>query len=426
MNLESVLERTRHVIRRKHMAWNTEETYCGWINRFARFVCKLPKELSSEEKVEKFLTCMARRGCSASTQNQAFNAIIFLYKEVLKKPLLNINALRVRKPARVRTAPSRTEVARILSHIEQQEENENDYPIKLIVKLLYGCGLRVSEPLNIRLKDVEFENRRLVIRDGKGGKDRVVPLPGSLVPALQEQVKKAQQMWMRDRQNNIPVPLPDALARKYPRAQESIGWYWLFPAQQTCNHPRTGQVVRWRVHEVNVQRAVRRAAIASGLDSVVTPHVLRHAFATHSLQQGVNVRDVQEVMGHSSLETTMRYLHTSADTLRSPLETLPTQMPALPVQPCVQPPQAPVATQSPRPPVPVQQPLPVQGRAPVRTPLPHAPVNAKHQRAHRSIEQESNPRPEGVNVRERLLPFDRSGPPTSTHFPDWGDLRAAA
>ncbi|MHA3774478.1 integron integrase [Verrucomicrobiota bacterium sgz303538] len=426
MNLESVLERTRHVIRRKHMAWNTEETYCGWINRFARFVCKLPKEISSEEKVEKFLTCMARRGCSASTQNQAFNAILFLYKEVLKKPLLNINALRVRKPARVRTAPSRTEVARILSHIEQQEEKENDYPIKLIVKLLYGCGLRVSEPLNIRLKDVEFENRRLVIRDGKGGKDRVVPLPSSLVPALQEQIKKAQQMWMRDRQNGIPVPLPDALARKYPRAQESIGWYWLFPAQQTCKHPRTGQVVRWRVHEVNVQRAVRRAAIASGLDSVVTPHVLRHAFATHSLQQGVNVRDVQEVMGHSSLETTMRYLHTSADVLKSPLETLPTQMPAAPLQPLAQQPQASVAAQPTRPETPVQQPPQVQGRASIRTPLPHSPANPNHQQPHGSLEQEANSRPREHRISERLFPFEQGNRPASRRFPDWEDPRAAA
>ncbi|RYD82031.1 MAG: integron integrase [Verrucomicrobiaceae bacterium] len=331
MNLESVLDRTRQIIRRKHYSWNTEKVYCHWIERYSRHVCKLPRELSSEQKMERFLTCLARGDCSASTQNQAFNAILFLYNEVLERPLGDVRALRARRKPRVVTAPSRNEVARIFSEVDRRMEEPGDYPLRLIVKLLYGCGLRVSEPLNLRIKDVDLENSRLTIREAKGGKDRVVPLPCSLVPALQEQMKKAQKMWMRDRQREIPAPLPGALDRKYPNAGKSWAWYWLFPAHRPCRHPRTGTVVRWRVHEVNVQKVVREAAQKCGLESYVTPHVLRHAFATHSLQQGATVRDVQEVLGHASIETTMRYLHAATDRLRSPLDTLPMEAPVPPV-----------------------------------------------------------------------------------------------
>ncbi len=154
MNLESVLERTREILRHKHYAWNTEKVYCHWIERYGRYVCKLPRELSSEQKMERFLTCLAQSDCSASTQNQAFNAILFLYNEVLERPLGNVRALRARRKPRVVTAPSRGEVARIFSEIERRIEEPGDYPLRLIVQLLYGCGLRVSEPLNLRIKDV--------------------------------------------------------------------------------------------------------------------------------------------------------------------------------------------------------------------------------------------------------------------------------
>ena len=274
--------------------------------------------MTSEEKFERFLTQIAKRGGSASTQNQAFNAINFLYREVLRKPLGSVQALRVRTPQRVRTAPAQAEVAKIIEQVQDQ----HGYPIRLIVQLLYGCGLRVCEPLNLRIKDVRLSESELVIRDAKGGKDRVVAIPCSLMPALREQLKRAQLLWQQDHLDAVPVPLPGALARKYPRAAFSWQWYWLFPAHSTCADPRTGEKVRWRCHQANVQRAVKAAAVRCGLDGLVTPHVLRHAYATHAMRQGAYVRDVQVIMGHSSLETTMGYLHTEAGRVKSPLDNL--------------------------------------------------------------------------------------------------------
>lgn len=320
MQLSSVLTRTREVCRRKHLAWATEEAYTGWIRRYASFLSSLKQRkqdqgLSSEAKFERFLTRLATSGCAASTQNQAFNAILFLYKEVLGKPLERVQALRAKRPPQVRTAPSRQQVASLLEKVE----DVHDYPTRLLVQLLYGCGLRVSEPLNLRIKDVDLENSQLVIRDAKGGKSRVVPLPCSLVPAIQEQMRKARLIWEADQLKGVPVPLPGRLGVKYPKAARSWAWYWLFPAHRPCKHPRSGEVVRWRVHESNVQKAVRWAARKCDLEGAVTPHVLRHAYATHVMQQGAYVRDVQVLLGHNSLETTMQYLHTEAGRVQSPL-----------------------------------------------------------------------------------------------------------
>lgn len=196
------------------------------------------------------------------------------------------------------------------------------YRTRLVVKLLYGCGLRVSEPLNLRIKDVCLSDSMLIIRDAKGGKDRRVAIPCSLVPELKQQIEKARVMWQQDASNGVPVMLPGQLARKYPRSALAWQWYWLFPAHQPCLHPRTKQRVRWRMHEVNVQRCVKAAAIKAGLDGTVTPHHLRHAFATHAMQAGAYVRDIQITMGHAHLETTMGYLTPEKDRVVSPLETL--------------------------------------------------------------------------------------------------------
>lgn len=328
MQLSSVLTRTREVCRRKHLAWATEEAYTGWIRRYASFLRalslkNLDRGLSSEAKFERFLTRLATSGCAASTQNQAFNAILFLYKEVLGKPWERVQALRAKRPPQVRTAPSRQQVASLLEKVD----DVHDYPTRLLVQLLYGCGLRVSEPLNLRIKDVDLENSRLVIRDAKGGKSRVVPLPCSLVPPLQEQMRKARLIWEADQLKGVPVPLPGRLGFKYPKAAKSWAWYWLFPAHRPCKHPRSGEVVRWRVHESNVQKAVRWAARKCNLEGAVTPHVLRHAYATHVMQQGAYVRDVQVLLGHNSLETTMQYLHTEAGRVQSPLESLTASLP---------------------------------------------------------------------------------------------------
>jgi len=229
-----------------------------------------------------------------------------------------VNALRPKRAAHVRHAPSREETAAMLRELRDL----GGYPTRLVALMIYGCGLRVSEPLNLRIKDVRLADSQLVIRGAKGGKDRVVSLPCSLVEPIKRQMEAAKVQWQRMVQAGIPVALPGCMARKYPRAPFAWQWFWLFPSRQPCRHPRTGETVWWRMHECNVQRAVKSAAQKAGLDGAITPHVLRHAYATHAMQQGAFVRDVQQALGHSHLETTMGYLHAETSRVQSPLETL--------------------------------------------------------------------------------------------------------
>jgi integrase len=195
------------------------------------------------------------------------------------------------------------------------------YPTRLVVRLLYGCGLRVSEPLELRIKDVDLAGARLIIRSAKGNKDRIVPLPQCVLGEMEAQLRVARAVWKGDAAAGLPVALPTALARKYPRAPFQESWAWVFPADAPARHPRTGQRVRWRMHEVNAQRAVRAAAVKAGIAVRVTPHVLRHSYATHAHAAGAPPRDLQEVLGHGKLETTMRYLR-PAFGIRSPLDAL--------------------------------------------------------------------------------------------------------
>jgi len=266
--------------------------------------------------MEAFLTQMAKQGVAASTQNQAFCALLFFYREVLKLEVGKVDALRAKTPVHLRYAPEQHEVKAVL-------ENAKDvagYPTRLILKLLYGCGLRVSEPLNLRLSDVLVSESKLVIRSAKGGKDRMVSIPCSLVREIEAQMAVARAVAQSDRLNRIPVKLPGLLATKYPHWQFSAKWAWLFPARDTCADPRSGTIVRWRCHEANVQRSIKAAARPLGLD--ITPHHLRHAYATHVLNRGGNVRAIQEAMGHVNLETTMGYLHAEALSVVSPIEGL--------------------------------------------------------------------------------------------------------
>lgn len=280
-------------------------------------VQRFPDTLTSEEKLERFLTDLAcKRSISASSQNQAFNAVLYFYKDVLGRPLQGVDAMRATRPARMRTAPSVTDTQALLKTIR----DVGGHPTNLVANLLYGCGLRVSEPLNLRIKDVDIQRCRLGIRGAKGGKDRVVALPATLVPEIAHQVNVAHATWLRDRQNGIPVMLPEGLAKKYPEFQFTWKWAWLFPAHSVCRHPRTGLIVRYRMHEANVQRAVKHARRQLGI--CVLPHELRHGYATHCLERGANPRAIQEAMGHASLETTMGYLHAESLSVRSPLEAL--------------------------------------------------------------------------------------------------------
>lgn len=316
---EQVLKVVSDTIRVRNFSLRTEECYCHWIGRFFDFAAKLPRELSSEAKVTQFITDLAvRQDVAASTQNQAFAAVVFLYKAVLKKPLGNIDALRAKRPVWVREAPSRDEVRALLNALEDTPQ----VPANLLAKLLYGCGLRVQEPLELRIKDVRLSESLLVIRAAKGAKDRVVKLPCAVIVPLRAQIERARKIWQWDRaqRTQVGVSLPHQLAKKYPSAPFDWGWFWVFPAPGYCQHPRVpGLTVRWRLHEASLQRAVSTARRRAGIATPITPHVLRHGFATHSPD---DPRTIQAVMGHAHLETTMGYIHREARAARNPLDEL--------------------------------------------------------------------------------------------------------
>lgn len=315
----AAMQKCRDLLRRKHYALTTEQVYCQHIGSYIDWLIQHKDTviaLDSPGKVEAFLTAMAHRGCSASTQNQAFNALLFFYQQVRGEALPDIQALRAKQSRHKRTALSRADTMALL----EAAPDVGGYPTRLVAWLLYGCAMRVSEPLNLRIKDVDPAAWRLTLRGCKGGKDRTVIVPAMLREALGKQIAFAKAMWQRDCESGLSVEVPGLLARKYPKAPHAWMWFWLFPAHAPCNHPRTGERVRWRMHEVNVQRAVRQAAEKLGLVGLATPHVLRHCCATHVLDAGANIRDVQELLGHSHLNTTMVYVHGDGERVRSPLD----------------------------------------------------------------------------------------------------------
>lgn len=316
---EQVLATVTNTIRVRHFSLRTEEAYRHWIGRFYAFASALPRELPSEEKVRRFITDLAvRQNVAASTQNQAFAAVVFLYREVLSKPLGNIDALRAKRPVWIREAPSRDEVRALFRELR----DTTIVPARLLAGLLYGCGLRVQEPLELRIKDVRLSESAIIVRNAKGAKDRMVKLPCSLMVPMKQQVERARSVWQWDRQNrpDIGVSLPHQLARKYPSAPREWAWFWLFPAPGFCEHPRQpGLIVRWRLHEMSLQRAIAHARRKSGVATRITPHVLRHGFATHSPD---DPRTIQAVMGHKYLETTMGYIHREAMSAGNPLDSL--------------------------------------------------------------------------------------------------------
>ena len=318
MKIAEALEQLSDALRLRHFSHRTEQSYRMWLQSYMEAVRRLPRGWTSEQKVEAFLTAQARRGVAASTQNQAFNALAFFYKAVLKTPLGTIEAARVRRPERVRTALSVEETRALLGSME----DVGGYPTRLVARLLYGCGLRVGEPLELRIKDVNLAERQVTLRGAKGGKDRIVPLPECMVTEMEGQLRVARAVWRGDAAAGVPVALPGLLARKSARLGLSVAWAWVFPGHGLAKHPRTGGRVRWRMHEVNVQRAVRAAAARAGLVGRATPHVLRHCYATHAHRSGAAARDLQAVLGHSQLETTMRYLAAEPGRVRSPLEAL--------------------------------------------------------------------------------------------------------
>jgi site-specific recombinase XerD len=318
MNIQHAIRLLQEACALHHTALSTEKSYIRCVQHYARFLQAPQRKplLTTEAKIEAFLTHLALKGVSAATQNQAFNALLFFYRFALKQDLGNINALRAKRPPGLRYCPDRSETLQLLAHVQ----DVHGYPTRLLVHLLYACGLRVCEPLNLRIKDLDLKGHRLHIHQAKGNKGRVVQFPECLSVALERQWVIARTLHAHDLAKRIPVALPGLLAKKYPYAEYVERWAWLFPSKSICRDTRANKLVRWRCHEANVQRAVRDAAMRCKLRGL-TPHNLRHAFATHALQDGAFVRDLQVVLGRSHLETTMNYLHPEATRVPSPLKT---------------------------------------------------------------------------------------------------------
>lgn len=322
------------VIRLRHLALSTERCYRDWAIRYTTWLIRTNPAGTSEQKFAAWLTHLARDlDVSAVTQNQAFNAVRFFYAHGIGQPLGDVRALRAKRRQHERMAPSVEQVRALRAALVDTPHT----PAVLLFDLLYGCGLRVSEPLDLRLRDILLAESQLIIRDAKGAKDRRVPIPCALVDRLRQQIKRAEAVWQWDRRHApiVGVPLPHRLAKKYPSAPFAQSWAWLFPAPGHCNHPRTGERVRYHLLDVALQRAVKAAAIKTGLQGLVTPHCLRHAYATHQLARGEDVKTIQAIMGHVSLETTAGYLHADVRRATNPLDALITA-PVVPFQPASQ------------------------------------------------------------------------------------------
>jgi integron integrase len=299
-----LLDRVREAIRARHYSLRTEEAYVAWIRRYIFFHKKRHPAEMGEPEINAFLTDLAVNGrVAASTQNQALCALLFLYRHVLDKPFPDLEELvRAKKPKRLPTVMTRDEVRRVLGQMSGTN--------RVIATLLYGSGMRLLECLRLRVKDVEFSFNRITVRDAKGQKDRYVPLPLTLRPALVTWLAQVKRLHDADLASGFgSVYMPSALSKKYPAAEREWGWQWLFPAPGRSADPRSGQVRRHHLHERIVQRAVYEAVRAANIKKPVSCHTFRHSFATHLLEAGHDIRTVQELLGHSHVNTTMIYTH---------------------------------------------------------------------------------------------------------------------
>ncbi len=299
-----LLDRVRIKIRQKHYSAKTENVYVKWIFDYILFNQKRhPNDLGAHE-IEEFLNHLVMDFyVSASTQNQALQAILFLYKEVLEKPIEErVNLLRVKRKKRLPVVLTVSEVNAILNRMTGVN--------KLIIQLLYGSGLRLNECLTLRVKEVDFDRHRINVIAGKGGKDRITLLPKTLARPLREQVEKVRNFHKSDLKNGLGKAfLPDALHKKYPAAEYDFKWQFIFPSRKIFNDKKTGNAGRWHVHSTTVNRAIRAAVKEADIFKRVTSHTFRHSFATHLLEAGCDIRKIQLLLGHSNVKTTMIYTH---------------------------------------------------------------------------------------------------------------------
>jgi integron integrase len=306
-------------IRKKHLLWRSEQTYRMWARRFVAFIAPKTPEVAGKEEIGAFLENLAVvQRCRPSTQKQALNALVFLFKEALRTEVGEIEFKKAAFHRRVPVILSRDECKRIFAQLGGTH--------RLMARLSYGAGLRLLELLRLRIQDLDFDRGKLIVRAGKGDKDRVTVLPRVLMPELNEHIDRLRGLFAEDRANGMAgVWLPEGLARKYQGAGERWEWQWLYPSRQASTDPASGVVRRHHVLEGSVQDAVRRAAAKAGIDKRVTPHVFRHCFATHMLESGADIRTVQDLMGHADVRTTQIYLHVMQKPgpgSRSPLDEL--------------------------------------------------------------------------------------------------------
>ncbi len=299
-----LLDHAREQIRLRHYSIRTEESYLGWMRRFIRFhQFRHPMDLGPNE-VESFLSSLVMEGDVASaTQAQALSALLFMYRIVIgvDMPWLD-EIVRARRPKRLPTVLTEDEVRRLLSRLDDE--------MWLVASVLYGGGLRLMEAIRLRVKDIDLERHAITVRSGKGDKDRNTVLPDSLVTALRAQIARVREQHNLDMAAGVAnVYLPHGLSRKFPHARKELAWQYIFPAEKLAKDPRGGAIRRHHIDEKRVQRAIKRATREAGIEKHVTPHTLRHSFATHLLERGTDIRTIQELLGHSDISTTMIYTH---------------------------------------------------------------------------------------------------------------------
>jgi integron integrase len=319
-NEPRLLDRVRAAIRTKGYSIRTEQAYVDWIRRFILFHNKRHPDEMGKREVEAFLTHLAvNRDVAPSTQNQALSALLFLYRAVLDRELPWFDGVtRAKKPSRLPVVLTADEAARLLKRLSGEKW--------LMASLLYGAGLRLLECLRLRVHDIEFDRRQILVRNGKGGKDRVTVLPGPVAQPLKRQIERVRIIHEEDLSEGYgEVYLPFALERKYPNAARAFGWQYIFPAGKRAKDPRSSKIRRHHVGESVLQRAVKQAVRDAGIEKPASCHSLRHSFATHLLERGQDIRTVQELLGHKDIRTTQIYTHVmgrGAWGVMSPLEGL--------------------------------------------------------------------------------------------------------
>ena len=314
--ISEALEQASNVMRFRHMSLKTRKAYTYWLKTYIYWLLK-NQNGDTEQKISGFLTYQAKvKNVSTSTQRQALNAIIFYYKRCRKQSLGEFDFTFATKPKKIPEVLSAQEVDALLAHLK-------GIPW-LAASIMYGCGLRLTECLSLRIHDIDFDRMQIQVRAGKREKDRAMRLPEPLIIPIKAQMEESKRQHNIDIANGMEVHLPYALAKKYPNASCEWGWQWLLPSKRLCPHPDTGLLARWHLHESAIQRPIKQGAKTAGITKRVCPHILRHSYATHLLERGIDIRTLQELLGHKDLSTTQIYTHVTANGaagVLSPLET---------------------------------------------------------------------------------------------------------